>query len=973
MHWCGVRVVFVALLLLSQASDCIAGFGSLRQRWPQGHRLEICFFGGSPEAREDIARIAREWTRGIGISFEFGRPPAFNSCSSDKPFDVRLGFEQTGSWSSVGTDARKVDRSRPTINFEGLGEGRVPRSERKIILEEFGHVLGILHGEQDPRTNCFGELDLEYFRTRELANAKFKGSIEDEIKRRYFPPEFGAEIKPNTGEFISTGIDTWSVMRLFDRPEQFKGGATNRCLGSPTDELSAGDRALVALMYPPKPAEISADAAPTQMTIRFEGLLASEHFGYVLDALYERGKIAIKKHVSYVKETIQQVVAEERLAPRGVTADSFERFLCRINLHICVWKNERAVWTNAKADRNYVDRAEACGDLGFPRFVVCIPNIRFAAYDTIANVLYDGQQGSLKQLVVEKHRGCPSWDELCRAIVQGLNPDLQRSFTKDERLLPPSFRGEIDIPSRAYRLVIEYRDEQDREELEAAVKSVVERRAKQLKIGSEQIAIRITYPIGSPKAQAGATLAAAGQAALDLMSYPQLLPNDLTTMALLVEAGLWDTVVDITHCQLDGVIRRTPADLPPGTVPVLPPPQDKPTNCGDSRVPPYELSKRYDHATAVAGILSGKGTNNGVKGILPGMKLWAWEVLNGNQFNASNKHPRIYMAEQGAKPSAINISQLYNVNLEGKATDLEALLFGVPPNKRGMHNTVLFVAAAGVTDLPGQPTVGAKIDQIGNQCNAYPACWSNTDAKRALISVVALNGQGDDLLRYPDGRPATNYGLAFDVTAVGNVRAPFFGGWTGDFPGSSAAAPFVTGLAAMIAAKQKQNEFVFMPIEVKQRILFTADNKPELGLRDFSRYGRINFAAALNFEDDVLRWQPSALCPDDPCIRKGRISRNKGVKIKVDPGATMDGDTSLDQAKTIDFKNLKRLASEGSNQFTVIFVENGALHRIAGATISIVYATDNPTPILRIGNADYRFETAGLLDYTSCSWFDYCQ
>src|SRR5262249_44746424 len=151
---------------------------------------------------------------------------------------------------------------------------------------------------------------------------------------------------PNTGEFISTGIDIRSVMRLFDRPEQFKLGATSRCLGPSVDELSAGDRALAALMYPPKPAEIAADAPPSQMTIRFEGILASEHFGYVLNALYDRGRIAIKKHVAVTEETIKEVIAAERLSPRGVTPDSLDQFLCRINPHICNSRNGKTIWTN---------------------------------------------------------------------------------------------------------------------------------------------------------------------------------------------------------------------------------------------------------------------------------------------------------------------------------------------------------------------------------------------------------------------------------------------------------------------------------------------------------------------------------------------------------------------------------------------------------------------------------------------------
>jgi hypothetical protein len=277
------RIAIAALALL-QASAAMAGIGSLRQRWPQDRAITICFFGGSHLSRAKISDIARAWINDTSVSFDFGRPPQFNSCTGSASFDVRVGFQDGGSWSYVGTDARLVNSDQPTINFKGLEESVRPE-HRKIILEEFGHVLGILHGEQDPQANCRAELNLEYF--------KGLGLSEADIEARYFPPRIGRQVASNDGDYISTGLDNQSVMRLFTRPEFFKERSKNRCYGPSTDTLSAGDLKLVRLLYPKKPSDVDA-SKPQHLTVRFEGALAAEHFGYVLSALYDSGRISLR-------------------------------------------------------------------------------------------------------------------------------------------------------------------------------------------------------------------------------------------------------------------------------------------------------------------------------------------------------------------------------------------------------------------------------------------------------------------------------------------------------------------------------------------------------------------------------------------------------------------------------------------------------------------------------------------------------
>ena len=112
-----------------------------------------------------IARIANEWTRETSISFDFGPEPGpdkpgYYTCGGERKFDVRVGFEASGFWSFIGTDARNVAQDKPTLNLQGIGEQFDVRA-RRAILHEFGHVLGLLHEEQNPQAGCREELDLD--------------------------------------------------------------------------------------------------------------------------------------------------------------------------------------------------------------------------------------------------------------------------------------------------------------------------------------------------------------------------------------------------------------------------------------------------------------------------------------------------------------------------------------------------------------------------------------------------------------------------------------------------------------------------------------------------------------------------------------------------------------------------------------------------------------------------------------------
>jgi subtilisin family serine protease len=272
----------------------------------------------------------------------------------------------------------------------------------------------------------------------------------------------------------------------------------------------------------------------------------------------------------------------------------------------------------------------------------------------------------------------------------------------------------------------------------------------------------------------------------------------------------------------------------------------------------------------------------------------------------------------------------------------------------------------------GRPP-GRPIDSRSD-CNAYPACWSKgpTGAPHGLISVVALNSKGTALLTDTDvsnNRPLSNYGLAFDVAAVGEVTSTFHGGWIGTASGSSVAAPYVTGLGALLFGKTESLGFRTQVQEIKNRILFTTDEIDSIG--GLSRYGRINFDKALKFEDDWIRYMPSPQCVKD-CWIKVRINRSKRASLKVTDGTSETGESVSASGLPITFKELKSLKRGDDGTFTIMYTSGDRLRRVTNATA--VSDDQNIVQVMQPGNDNsiFKFQIDNILEYVSCSWYSYC-
>ena len=105
-----------------------------RKMWVNGSTLRVRFMGGTRAQRKLTREQAGWWTEHANLAFDF---------NDDRDAEIRIAFdEEDGAWSWVGTDARKIANSEPTMNLGFMDGG--------TVAHEFGHAIGLGHEHQNP-------------------------------------------------------------------------------------------------------------------------------------------------------------------------------------------------------------------------------------------------------------------------------------------------------------------------------------------------------------------------------------------------------------------------------------------------------------------------------------------------------------------------------------------------------------------------------------------------------------------------------------------------------------------------------------------------------------------------------------------------------------------------------------------------------------------------------------------------------
>lgn len=108
--------------------------------WPLGSVLKILFLGEEKKSRwkDVILQYAEEWVVDVDLVLSFVDPSSTDS-------HIRIGFEENGCWSVIGTEAMFVPETEATMNFSPSWWSTQHYLNKRQVLHQFGHALGLLH------------------------------------------------------------------------------------------------------------------------------------------------------------------------------------------------------------------------------------------------------------------------------------------------------------------------------------------------------------------------------------------------------------------------------------------------------------------------------------------------------------------------------------------------------------------------------------------------------------------------------------------------------------------------------------------------------------------------------------------------------------------------------------------------------------------------------------------------------------
>jgi subtilisin family serine protease len=236
----------------------------------------------------------------------------------------------------------------------------------------------------------------------------------------------------------------------------------------------------------------------------------------------------------------------------------------------------------------------------------------------------------------------------------------------------------------------------------------------------------------------------------------------------------------------------------------------------------------HGHGTHVAGIAAAMSDNGtGGSGMAPNAKLLPVKVLdaNGKGDDADVAAGIVWAADHGA--SVINLSMVTD--------QASPLLRTAVEYAQGKHRAVI-VAAMG-NDGSSEKLYPAAFDGViavgASDMNDKPADFSNTGR---WIAVTA---------------PGVGIVSTFPTYSVTLSRAGFTPGYT-TMDGTSMAAPFVSGLAALIKSQAMRQT----PAQVKTAITKAAKDLGAKGFDESTGYGRIVAPKALSKSNATIIAMP---------------------------------------------------------------------------------------------------------------------
>jgi len=183
----------------------------------------------SDYVRSKVIQYATEWSRYANLTFRFMERDAPGDS------DIRISFTAgAGSWSYIGTGAKTIPQSEPTMNFGWFDDNSTDETFSRTVIHEFGHAIGCIHEQASPVVDIPWNKDAVYayyLRTNGWDKAKVDGNV------------FARAAQANT---LNTSWDRTSIMQYSYPAELTLDGSS---VGWNT-VLSNHDKTFVMRCYP---------------------------------------------------------------------------------------------------------------------------------------------------------------------------------------------------------------------------------------------------------------------------------------------------------------------------------------------------------------------------------------------------------------------------------------------------------------------------------------------------------------------------------------------------------------------------------------------------------------------------------------------------------------------------------------------------------------------------------------------------
>lgn len=205
--------------------------------------LQVSFKGGDSALHQKIAEVASQWSLYGNIGFDFGHGAQRGDYRLWVPGDtshIRVGFEQAGYWSLVGTDSADLQIVAPgeiTLNLSGF-DMQLPPDWKSVVLHEFGHALGFHHEHQSPDYACDFDWPKVYDYLGGPPNYWPKWKVDHNLRQL------------KKGNLSFSAHDKNSIMHYSFPAWMFIQGEQSECFTTANTVLSEEDKKMMGEAYP---------------------------------------------------------------------------------------------------------------------------------------------------------------------------------------------------------------------------------------------------------------------------------------------------------------------------------------------------------------------------------------------------------------------------------------------------------------------------------------------------------------------------------------------------------------------------------------------------------------------------------------------------------------------------------------------------------------------------------------------------